>query len=175
MTKEWGNHHQRPYVMKTDPSSFLVFLGITCGPLFIISIILIFKDPSAWPVLCISSSLLAILMTWLGAFKLILYEDMIIYRTLFSKKTIMFANVYKIQIHVGLDRESIIKNAFYRLIIHERGQAGNKIAVINMKSFRLNDLAFLIESIIQKAPSVQVDIACQKLVEKYKKIARLPN
>lgn len=151
-------NYSLPYIIKSGQSGYAVFISLL-GPLIILSTIVAIQNPdtNAWLGAIILLVILLCIFSYFASLKIILGENKIIYKTLFSgQKEVLFSNIIKLQISVGLDStvESRL-NGFYRLEIYEK--ANDNPIRINMKPFSVDGLALVINLIVEKNPSVKMD------------------
>ncbi len=152
-----------PHVIKADWTAYLIF-SIFFGPIVILGIFATLKNSSAWPVSFVALIFLVAFLAWINSFKIILSDDKIIYKTLFSKnKEAIFSKINNMEINIGLKHKANAKSAFYQLDIYERGSI--ELLSINMKPFSKRDLAIIVDTIAIKAPSAKMDELTYQLKE----------
>ena len=150
-----------PYSIKAEWTSYLVF-SILFAPITIIAAVAVFKDPSGWPVLLVIALLLGWILFWLGSYKILLLEDKIVYKTMFSSKEVLPSNIRKMQISIGIQQGQKGKG-FYRLEIYP--SSSENVLTINMKPFSKRDLAILTDYITINNPYVEIDNLIREIKE----------
>jgi hypothetical protein len=142
-----------PYIIKAEWTSYLVF-SIIFGPVTILGTIIVFQDPTGWPILLIGAILLGYFLFWIDSLRISLLEDKIVYKSMFSSKEVLYSNIKKMQINIGIKRGQKGKG-FYRLEIYSGSSKG--VLTINMKPFSKRDLAILADAVTTKNPHVETD------------------
>ena len=118
----------------------------------------VFKEPEVDFLLVV---LFAVLFPqlWLYCFEIVLHEDRLSYRTLFSgRREILFADITRAKIEVGIGQGLKARTQpFYRLELSDRGRFARDPLIINMKPFSRSDLARVAQAIVRNAPSAKID------------------
>ena len=145
-----------PYKIKTDWKIHVIFAVLFSIPL-IIGIMVIFKRPDFETLKAFSVCLFVFLFPqlWLYAFKIMVYEDKLTYKTLFTgTKEILYSAIKKAEFK--MDFGSKIGPPLCMNLYDNKKYTKNHPFKINIKVFDDYDLAILIKKIMEKAPNAKI-------------------
>lgn len=155
------NTYSLPLKIKPGGAIYFIFAILLFLPA-IISLFATLKNPSFWPIIGISLVVFILFLIWIYNFEIQILKDRIIYKSLFRKEEILFENIKKVEIIVGIYSNRKAKNSgYYSLNIFNTNQ---KIS-INMKPFSRRDLAIVIviDSIYSYNKSIELNELAMKL------------
>ncbi|HBA84190.1 MAG TPA: hypothetical protein DCZ95_08880 [Verrucomicrobia bacterium] len=129
------------------------------SPICILALVVTIKKPDQWHALLFTLAAAAFPQLWLYWFEIVLHEDRLSYRTLFSgRREILFADITRAKIEVGIGQGLKARTQpFYRLELSDRGRFARDPLIINMKPFSRSDLARVAQAIVRNAPSAKID------------------
>lgn len=143
-----------PYTIKAEWTAYLIF-SIICGPFILLALWRANTDTSWVSPTIVFFFIWVLAMFWIYSFKIKILEDKIVYKTLFARiKEVLFLNISKIDIKIGMNRDGRNKG-YYRFNIHQN--LSEEPIIINIKPFSQRDLAVLTDVICTKVPSVIMD------------------
>lgn len=155
--------YKLPYTIKAEWTAYLVF-SIMFVPITLLWIIDYRPDTNSWQPILILLSILTLFLIWIKIFRITLENNKIFYKTLFSKKELLFSDIKKIEIATGIDRTaseemagvSFVKRrmgAFIRMNISSK----NELLSINMKPFSKRNLIIIVDAITIANSNVELD------------------
>lgn len=165
-----------PYIIKMEWQSAL-FLLCLIAILPILMGIVIWRDPASIIVniksiegllmLTISILLPLWIIRFIYALEIRLLEDRIIYRTLykgilFKTQAVFYSELAKIEIKIGN-----IGKGWGLEHLHIYNKSFKEILVIGLTSFSRKDWAVIIDAIVKKAPSIEIDHFAEQVKEGY--------
>jgi hypothetical protein len=155
------NIYLSPLVITPEWTAYVILPSILAVPC-VFGFFATLKITAAWPTLAVPLFMLILFLLWIGGFKIYIRDEKIIYKTLFSKKEMLFADVQKIKIAIGVCNNGRINNsAYYNLnIIGE-----NQELMINMKPFSRRGLATIVDSLCLHNSNIELDDFSKKLRE----------
>ncbi len=113
--------------------------------------------------LCVIWCAIAALVIVIASQRIVLQPESISYRTLFSRRKILFADITQVQLErvVGAGRGS--RTVKYILRIEDR--LSDKPLLINIKSFSKRGISIVVDAIVRHSGSVTLDEGARQLRE----------
>jgi hypothetical protein len=150
------------YELKADKGSRV--LCALLGLLFLIpALAAFFKNKSFFEGVIFSVALYLFPQVWFAGFRILICDDKLSYRTLFSgEHKIEYSKLQKAEIKTGLAHDDHGKSLpYYRLCLYATESGASKAPfVINMKPFTRDGLVMLAKAIVENAPNAKV---CNKI------------
>lgn len=142
----------------------LIFFLLT-SPVGILALLSLFRNPDP-KFLLFGLVVVGLPQLWLASYRVGIKDGCLIYRELFSRKSICLRDIKKISIELGVKDKSRLKNkAFYRLVLHDQTIYKDDPFIINLKPFSRNDLAYLAKIIRSYAADAAYDSVFESLSE----------
>lgn len=143
--------------IKADWTSYCIF-SLLLAPICILALVVTFRRPDQWHALLFTILAAMFPQLWLYRFEIMLFDDRLTYKTLFSsRKEMLFASITEARTEVGIGRGLKARTQpFYRLLLFDSSRFARVPLVINMKPFSRSDLARVAQAIVRNAPSARI-------------------
>jgi len=150
--------------IRAELKSQVIFLALAL-PLCIPAAVVTLNRPDQWHALLFTLLLAAFPQLWLKGFEIRLFEDRLVYKTLFrAPKEVSFVDLTKVSVEVGCSTDMARRNRpFYRLVLLRKGQLANNSMIIDLKPFSRADIAQVARMVVSKAQGADIDQDVQKL------------
>ena len=147
--------NQVSYVIKADTSVYIIF-SIFIIPILLIELVALHKSLTALPLVLLTITIIFIVLLWISSFKIILKNDNIYYKSLFSKlRIVKLSDIKELKCIIGDVKRATKKSAFYQMVLYDYEH--NELLTINMKPFSKNDITLLVKNIVLQKPDITID------------------
>lgn len=130
-----------PTVFRACLSSYVTFGIIAGAPLLAYLLLPLFGKPMLWQPIAILSVAFLIIFIWLRSFKIMLYDDQITYKTLFSTaSSLNYSDVVQAKVESGIGNGLNRNGPTVRLVVHPLLSSRESPLIINAKVFSREDI-----------------------------------
>jgi hypothetical protein len=134
-----------PYTIKADIAGYIVF-GVIFGGLALFCGVTVLKTPGGWDSVLIPLVFMLGFWIWLSSYCVVLFEDRLTRRTIFSKKEVMFSEVSK-AVWLRMTGPPL-RMRFYLA-------NGKATVVVNTKLMNRRDLAVFMDLVAKKVSKIR--------------------
>jgi len=154
-----------PYKIKADWKGFSILLFVFEIPFIIMAIAFAGQQIPLWICGIIAAFLPACWWFLLSTFGIIITDDRIICKSLFSKdEEMLLAEIKSVKFAYGLNKSTKRGYGFFQLVIAHKVKS--KPIIINMKMLSGKDLAILVDALLTKNPSIETDKNVERIRDK---------
>ena len=133
----------QPLIIKACASTYVVF-GVMLGVPLLVSLAVALLNGSSWSALAAVLFALALTFVWIASFKLVIANEVISYRTLFTgTRSVALAEIERCYLETGYERGQDPMKPPIRLVIRPRQSTGKKPISVNLKVLSRSDALWL--------------------------------
>lgn len=144
---EIQNTDPEPLTIKAATSTYVTF-GVIWGTLALIAFIVSWKTSSSLAVFALLILVMVFCFTWIAAFKLVLANGVLSYRTLFGgTRSIPLSEIERAEGAIGYDKYSDRLKPPIRLVIQPSSSSRQKAIHVNLKVLRRQDVLRVIKAL----------------------------